>query len=87
MEPLKKVIRIVLSGYQYKIDSSNYEDIIKITFINHPAIIEIEKYKSIIKVSITMGDGERRIFPTMDESEFKERFKKIVRNNINNSTI
>lgn len=87
MEPLKNVIRIVLFGYQYKIDSSNYEDIIKITFTNHPAIIEIEKYKSIIKVSITMGDGERRIFPTMDESEFKERFKKIVRNNINNSTI
>ena len=76
MEPLKNVIRIVLSGYQYKINSSNYEDIIKITFTNHPAIVEIEKCRSIIKVSITMGDGERRIFPAIDESEFKERFKK-----------
>lgn len=87
MEALKKVIRIILSGYQYRIESSNYKDTLRITFTNHPAIIEIEKHKSIIKVSITMGDGERRIFPTMDESEFKERFKKIVRDNINNSTI
>ena len=87
MEPLKNVIRIILSGYQYRIEASNYKDTLKIKFINHPAIIEIEKKKTIIKVNIIMGDGEKRIFPTMCESEFKERFKKIVKNNINNSTI
>lgn len=86
MEPLKNVVKIILSGYQYRIKLVD-KDVLRITFTNHPAIIDIEKYKSLIKVSITMGDGERRIFPTMDESEFKERFKKIVRDNINNSTI
>lgn len=86
MEPLKNVVKIILSGYQYRIKLID-KDVLRIIFTNHPAIIDIEKYKSLIKVSITMGDGERRIFPTMDESEFKERFKKIVRDNINNSTI